>query len=463
MSTRITLLFLLVLVLGASTALGQGPLNLPGLPELEERVAAGTGPQGPVGEVYGFINADVIFDSGANDPDWFDAMRPSKLPSFEGEFGKGGNTHFSVRQTRFGVKSWVPTEMGQLKGILEGDLFGVGPDAGQTTLRLRHAYFEIGKFGAGQYHSPFMDASVFPRSQNYWGPSGMDIYRNVQVRYMPVMSDRHHVSVALEKPGASGDGGIHDEILRARGLTPRFPVPDLSAEYRHTRDRGYVEIAGVLRRIQWDDLTKNEFDLSGGGTGWGFNLSSNLSVGSTGSVIKGSVLYGEGIENYVFDAIADVAVVEDFIDPVSPLKGELLPVFAFLGFYPGFPICLPQMAPLYTREPPSARNSVRRTIVQLQRPSPQPTLTWNRPEPLLSGHFSDTAPHLCPFFASLRCTRPRVSLPAPAAPRSSAASRRRAAGSDDLPPAGASSIWRASPAGLRFSPAAAGDSSATSA
>ena len=131
--------------------------------------------------------------------------------------------------------------------------------------------------------------------------------------------------------------------------------------------------------------------------------------------------------------------------------------------YPGFPICLPQMAPLYARRPPSARNSVRRTIVQLQRPSPQPTLTWNRPEPLLSGHFSDTAPHVCPFFASLRCTRPRVSLPAPAAPRSSAASRRRAAGSDDLPPAGASSIWRASPAGLRFSPAAAGDSSATSA
>ena len=68
---------------------------------------------------------------------------------------------------------------------------------------------------------------------------------------------------------------------------------------------------------------------------------------------------------------------------------------------PGFPFCLLQMAPLYTRETPSARNSIRRTIVQFQRPSPQPTLTWNRPEPLLSRHFSDTAPHLCPFFASL--------------------------------------------------------------
>ena len=131
---------------------------------------------------------------------------------------------------------------------------------------------------------------------------------------------------------------------------------------------------------------------------------------------------------------------------------------ARVAIRPGFPIYLPQMAPLYTREPPSARNSVRRTIVQLQRPSPQPTLTWNRPEPLLSGHFSDTAPHSCPFFASLRCTRPRVSLPAPAAPRSSAASRRRVAGSDDLPPAGASSTAHASPAGLQFSPTAAGDS-----
>ena len=50
---------------------------------------------------------------------------------------------------------------------------------------------------------------------------------------------------------------------------------------------------------------------------------------------------------------------------------------------------------------------------------------------------------------------PRVSLPAPVAPRSSAASRRKAAGSDALPPAGASSTAHASPAAPRSSPAAA--------
>ena len=58
----------------------------------------------------------------------------------------------------------------------------------------------------------------------------------------------------------------------------------------------------------------------------------------------------------------------------------------------------------------------------------------------------------------LRCTRPRVSLPALAAPRSSSACRRRAAGSDALLPAAASSTGHASRAGPRSSPAAAGDS-----
>ena len=54
--------------------------------------------------------------------------------------------------------------------------------------------------------------------------------------------------------------------------------------------------------------------------------------------------------------------------------------------------------------------------------------------------------------------RPGVSRPAPVAPRSSAACRRTAAGSDALLPAGASSTAHASPGGLRFSPAAAEDS-----
>ena len=126
--------------------------------------------------------------------------------------------------------------------------------------------------------------------------------------------------------------------------------------------------------------------------------------------------------------------------------------------WPGFPFCRSDQG-LYTPTRLSARQISSAHVMLLPTPvSLGPRSTGNRLEPLLSGHFSDTAPHVCPFFARLRCTRLRVSLPAPAAPRSSATCRRTAAGSDALPPAGASSTWHASPAGLRFSPAAAGDS-----
>jgi len=54
-------------------------------------------------DVYGFVMLDMGYDVKTNDPNWFDVMRPSKLPSVPGEFGKDGNTYFCVRQSRFGV------------------------------------------------------------------------------------------------------------------------------------------------------------------------------------------------------------------------------------------------------------------------------------------------------------------------------------------------------------------------
>ena len=63
----------------------------------------------------------------------------------------------------------------------------------------------------------------------------------------------------------------------------------------------------------------------------------------------------------------------------------------------------------------------------LRRSLLKPRSTWNRLEPPLSGHSSDTAPCLCSFFA--RVQRSPAILRAPAAPRSSAACRRTAAGS----------------------------------
>src|SRR4030095_13641714 len=232
------------------------------------------------------------------DPDWFDVVRPVKLPARAKEFGADGNTYFSVRQTRFGAKSEVPTSAGTLKTQFEFELFGTGADAGQTTFRLRHAYGELGQFGAGQTWSPFMDIDVFPNSVEYWGPNGMVFFRNVQVRWMPLQGDSF-ATLARERPGAPADASEFADRIEIQNLRGRFPYPDLSGEYRHATGWGYIEAAGIIRYMKWDDTLPDQFDLSGSAWGWGINLSSNIKT--AGNVIRLSAVYGEGVENYMND------------------------------------------------------------------------------------------------------------------------------------------------------------------
>ncbi len=81
---------------------------------------------------------------------------------------------------------------------------------------LRHAYGELGQFGAGQYWSPFMDEDAFPNSFEYWGPNGMVAFRNVQFRWMPIKG-ASRVTIALERPGASADLGVYRRPYRTGG------------------------------------------------------------------------------------------------------------------------------------------------------------------------------------------------------------------------------------------------------
>jgi len=282
-------------------------------------------------DLYGFTMLDAIFDFKRNNPDWFDVVRPTKLPSFTGEFGENRHFYESVRQTRFGVKTYTPTKYGELKTVFEFELFGVGEDAGQTTFRLRHAWGELGDFGAGQYWSTFMDPDIFPNELEYWGPNGIVWFRNVQFRWMPMKGD-DEIFVALERPGASGDAGRFADRIELQNVIGRFPAPDVAAHYKATRDWGHWQVAGLLRRIDWDDVLVDQFDLSGHGTGWGVNLTAAYKLFSKDS-IKASVTYGHGIENYMNDAPVDVGVKTNLGNRITPVVGDLLPVFGMAAFY----------------------------------------------------------------------------------------------------------------------------------
>jgi len=292
--------------------------------------AQNTSQEKPSLEIYGFAMLDIGHDFKQIDPNWTDTLRVTKLPSVEDEFGRDHSTFAGVRQSRLGVRSSTPTSLGELKTTFEFELFGTGVDEGQTTFRLRHAYGEVGAFGAGQTWSPFMDPDVFPNSLEYWGPTGMVFFRNVQVRWMPIRGDRS-LTLALERPGASGDQGRYADRLELQNINARFPVPDFSGAYKLAQKWGYVRAAGIIRVIKWDDVLADQFDLSGSATGWGLNFSSNVKA-SASDTIRLQLAFGEGIQNYMNDAPVDIGIVNQLQNPVTPITGEALPIVGIVAF-----------------------------------------------------------------------------------------------------------------------------------
>jgi DcaP outer membrane protein len=286
---------------------------------------AGQGPPAPKPglEIYGFGQADAIVDFDTNNPDWYDVMRPSKLPAFRNEFGQDGHFYLSPRQSRFGAKGELETDHGPVKGVFEFDMFGVGAFAGETTIRLRHAWGQWRQVGGGLTNSQFMDVDVFPNILDYWGPNGMLFFRNTQVFWEPYVNGDSNIRVAIENPGASGDAGRLANRVELSNVVGRFPAPDLTGHYRMGRGWGYVQVGGALRYLAWDDRLEDQFDLSGHVWGWGISLSSNVKPTSN-DVLRLQVIYGKGVENYFNDAPIDVGAERNPGDPRTPVTGEAL-------------------------------------------------------------------------------------------------------------------------------------------
>jgi hypothetical protein len=286
--------------------------------------------QKPTMDIYGFAMLDFGSNFKTIDPDWYDTMRITKLPSYTDQFGKDGSWFAGVRQTRFGVKTATTAGGKDLVAKFEIDMFGTGVDAGQTTIRLRHAWGEWGAFGAGQTDSPFEDGDVWPNSLEYWGPTGMVFFRNVQVRVTPIRGD-HTLMFAAERPGASGDAGVLADRIELQNIKGRFPLPDFTGAYKYAQKWGYVRVGWALRAIKWDDTLQDQYNLSGSATGWGLNFSSNLNL-SKNDVLRLQVMYGEGVENYMQDSPVDVGIARNPGNTLTPVVGKALPIVGTLIF-----------------------------------------------------------------------------------------------------------------------------------
>lgn len=293
---------------------------LPSGPAAAQAASGAAAPDAkPVFKIYGFAQLDVIGDFKRVAPDWRDTLRPTKIPTVPEEYGPDGETSLSVKQTRFGVWGEIPTAFAPAQAQFEFDLFGVGVNAGQTTIRLRLAWASYWQFLAGQTHSLFMDVDVFPDVIDYWGPAGMVFLRNPQLRWTPLTGE-HLLSVAIEAPGLAIDSGNSTGVDPLLGAVPYTRYPDLTARYRLTGDWGHVQASGILRWLGYQVLRTATVEYQWGyTTGWGLNLASVVNTWGRDR-LRLQAVYGAGIANYMNDASFDLAP-QDGAAKAVPLLG----------------------------------------------------------------------------------------------------------------------------------------------
>lgn len=280
-------------------------------------------------EVYGFVQTDYVQDFKRVDRNWKDTLRPSRIPTKSGAFGQDLQATLSARQSRFGVQGSLPVDRGDLYTKLEIDLFGVGVDEGQTTIRLRHAYGEWKQWLAGQTHSLFMNIDVFPTTIDYWGPNGMVFLRNPQIRFTPIKGE-NTFAIAIEKPSDDIDAGQIREISPDFGdrLQSNEKMPDITAMYRMERDWGHFQASGILRRIGYETLESSHNKPRDEKWGYGVSLSSNFKFFEKDRLIL-SATVGEGIASFMNDGGTDLAPSGSGTN----LKGVTVPLYAIVAYY----------------------------------------------------------------------------------------------------------------------------------
>ena len=280
----------------------------------------------PSFEVYGFAQVDYIQDFQRVRPDWTATLRPTRIPTVEGLYGADGESIFSVRQSRLGVRGSLPAGAHDLKARIEFDFFGTSsgdrPDAaGPNGVRLRRAYGEWGPLLGGLTASLFMDDDWWPNIIDYWGPAGMVFFRNVQIRYTPI-SGEHTFAVAVERPATDLDptGG-------PAGIAPRSLFPDLTAQYRLTQGWGYLQLSGILRWLGYD-TPGAATQTKGDAIGWGLHASSTIGIVPDKVKLLAAVVYGSGTSYYMNDASPDLAFGGTVADP----KAEAVPMLGMAAY-----------------------------------------------------------------------------------------------------------------------------------
>jgi len=223
---------------------------------------------------YGFVRMDAIYDTkpmGSTDD-----FVTSSIPVPQ---GKGQNFVLTPRYTRFGFDTLTPLKDcydWEVKTRIEMDFFNGNTSGafGSFPLRLRFAWIDVGPFLVGQAASLFMDYDVFPNVLDYEGPPGMVLMRQPILAVRVPLGDRLKLAVGVEQPYSdiqwldNGEFVVNPGtgIITERGVPKNIQnVPDLTANVRYTGDYGHAQVAGILRKLTFQNALERQSDECGYG------------------------------------------------------------------------------------------------------------------------------------------------------------------------------------------------------
>jgi hypothetical protein len=189
-----------------------------------------------------------------------------------------------ARQTRLGVEGSANTKVGKIKTYIEVDF----ASKNESLLRLRHAYAEWNFFKLGHTWSTFMDNASLPTTVDFEGPNSSLSKRHGVIRYERKYGKNSIAGVSLESPNTDYNNPA-DSLTQNRSKQGNF---DIAARYKYSIRRNHIQIAGILRRIEY--LNKTAMNTL---YGWGLLFSTNINF-SEKHVLFGQFSFGEGIANY---------------------------------------------------------------------------------------------------------------------------------------------------------------------
>jgi len=253
--------------------------------------------------LYGYAKLDLIYD--------FDSPLGISIlhQNIRLDDTSGPDGHFDAHalESRIGISTVTPTELGNIETRVEGDFYGPG-----GTFRLRQGYGTWNGILAGQTETNFSTFLGYTPSIDFTGQVRQtNLDRQAQIRY-----STGGLSIALEE--ADKQGGLAYETEETVEI--KSTLPDLTLRYDDALGGLNYSLGAVLRQLTvYDAAADREEDEFG----YGVTFSGKMPVSSRVS-LQGAVVYGEGVGGYLWLNPAAPA----YYDPVA---GELEAIEAVGG------------------------------------------------------------------------------------------------------------------------------------